>query len=92
MNNTKLKIASVLISYSHTNMVVLCYMTSHLFYFVVSARSYRYVENTCDATVTHAAIGNARMQINAVTPTGNTGFWTFGNGLNIILLFITSVM
>ena len=30
-----------------------------------------------DATFTHAAIGNGRMQINAVKQTRNAGFWTF---------------
>ena len=60
-------------------------MTSHLFYWVVSARSYGHEENTSSATFTHVASGNAWMHKNADKSPWHAGFWTFGNRLNSIL-------
>ena len=60
-------------------------MTLHLFYWVVSARSYGHEENTSSATFTHVTNGKAWMHKNADKSSWHTGFWTFGNRLNIIL-------
>ena len=60
-------------------------MTSHLFYWAVSARSYGYEENTSSATFTHVTSGSAWRHKNADKSPWHAGFWTFGNRLNIIL-------